>query len=283
MDELAVVARLLPVVAEDLGAGELGHLDLRLPRPVGAHEADVLARPQRPWTEHGLMPGRHRDEEVGRERLLAARRHLHAGAELVGGGARAALVHVPEQHAPAPRREHARHRTPVDPGADHGGGLGVRPAERLGGEHGRSSGAQRGDRGRVERRLQHAGLRVGEEHEPGDRRQPARRVAREGRHPLQERVAGAERGHRAEVARRVSGHVDLGRHRPLAARVRDKGVADDVHRTTGRDGLPDEAAVEERHRAVGGRGPAHGTSACTERSLFAASSAATLYASASVG
>ena len=42
--DLAVVARLLPLVANDAGAQELLDGDLRLARPVGAHEAHVLAR-----------------------------------------------------------------------------------------------------------------------------------------------------------------------------------------------------------------------------------------------
>src|SRR5438876_11792153 len=41
--QLAVMARLLPVVAEDLAAGELLHCDLRLARAVGSHQTHVLA------------------------------------------------------------------------------------------------------------------------------------------------------------------------------------------------------------------------------------------------
>src|SRR5581483_6660778 len=68
--EVAVVARLLPVVAEDADAAELGRRDLRLARPVGAHQAHVLARAERALLEEHLAPGRNRDVEVGRERLL---------------------------------------------------------------------------------------------------------------------------------------------------------------------------------------------------------------------
>src|SRR3982751_1768638 len=45
--ELAVVTRLLPVVAEDPGSDELLDRDLRLPWAVGAHQAHVLPRQQR--------------------------------------------------------------------------------------------------------------------------------------------------------------------------------------------------------------------------------------------
>src|SRR5919201_1845296 len=43
VNEFPVVARLLPVVTEDASAGELGNCDLGLARPVGAHQAHVLA------------------------------------------------------------------------------------------------------------------------------------------------------------------------------------------------------------------------------------------------
>ena len=71
VDELAVVACLLPVVAEDVRPDELLDGDLRLSRPVGAHQADVLARPKRARAEQDLVAGRHRDDHVRRERLLA--------------------------------------------------------------------------------------------------------------------------------------------------------------------------------------------------------------------
>ena len=41
--ELATVACLLPLVAEDADTGELGDRDLGLPGAVRAHQADVLA------------------------------------------------------------------------------------------------------------------------------------------------------------------------------------------------------------------------------------------------
>ena len=44
--ELAAVTRLLPVVTERMGAGELGRRDLGLAGPVGTHQADVLASAQ---------------------------------------------------------------------------------------------------------------------------------------------------------------------------------------------------------------------------------------------
>jgi len=73
VDEIAVVARLDPVVAEDADARQLADGDLRLPRPVGAHQARMLAWAERPHVEHDLAPGRHRHEQIRRERFLAAR------------------------------------------------------------------------------------------------------------------------------------------------------------------------------------------------------------------
>ena len=55
VDELAVVARLLPVVAEDVRPDELFDRDLRLARPVGAHQADVLPGRSEPGPEEDLV------------------------------------------------------------------------------------------------------------------------------------------------------------------------------------------------------------------------------------
>src|SRR5437868_5843556 len=58
-----------------------------------------------------------------------------------------------------------------------------------------------------------------------------------------------ERGHRAEVARRVVRHVDLRRHRPLAAVVRDECLTDRLERDDGRDRAVDVLRAEgDRHR-----------------------------------
>ena len=67
--ELAAVARLLPVVAEEVRATELVHRDLRLPGTVGAHQRDVLAEPQRARGVQHRRTGRDGDDDVGAERL----------------------------------------------------------------------------------------------------------------------------------------------------------------------------------------------------------------------
>ena len=69
--QLASVARLFPVVAEDAPARELLDRDLRLAGAVCAHQAHVLARPQRARRQQHLASRRHGREQVGCERLLA--------------------------------------------------------------------------------------------------------------------------------------------------------------------------------------------------------------------
>src|SRR5439155_12571814 len=85
--------------------------------------------------------------------------------------------------------------------------------------------------------------------EASDRWQALRRVAREGRDPLQRGMAPAERRHGAEVPGRVSRDVDLRRHRPLAARIGDERIAHGLERTLRRDRGLDVASRQKRNRA----------------------------------
>ena len=146
-----------------------------------------------------------------------------------------------------PRDERQRRRFAVHAGSDDRRRLRIRSPECLRSEHRRRAGAERGDRARVEHRLRHSVRRVGEQHEPGDGRQPLRGIARERRHPLQQCVAATESRHRAKVAFRIRGDVDLGRHRPLAARIGDERFAHRLERTLGRDSLAHLRSVEERN------------------------------------
>ena len=52
---------------------------------------------------------------------------------------------------------------------------------------------------------------------------------------LRRACPASERGHRAEVPGGIRGHVDLRRHRPLAARICHERVADGLERALGRD------------------------------------------------
>ncbi len=70
--ELAAVARLLPVVAEEVRAPELLDRDLGLPGPVGAHQRNVLARLERVHRVEHLDSWGHRDHHLARERLGCA-------------------------------------------------------------------------------------------------------------------------------------------------------------------------------------------------------------------
>ena len=139
VSELAVVACLLPVVAEDVRSHELFDRDLGLAGTVGAHQAHVLPCPERARLEERLVPGRDRDADVCRERLLAG--GGHARAQFRRRLARPLLVEVPEQHFAPAGDERPRGRAAVHARADHGS----RPradAERLGREHGRRPGAE---------------------------------------------------------------------------------------------------------------------------------------------
>ena len=64
-----------------------------------------------------------------------------------------------------------------------------------------------------------------------------------------ERVAAAERGHGAKVPGGIRRHVDLRRHRPLAARVRDERVAHRLERALRRDRSLDVLRGEDRDPA----------------------------------
>ncbi len=189
----------------------------------------------------------HRHHQVRGERLLAG--PGDAGAEPEGRAARPALIDVPQRDLSPSSEERLRRCSPIDAGADNRRGLGIRAAERLRREDGRGAGTKRRHRPGVEHRAQHSVRRVGEKDEPGHRRQPTLRVAGKRRHPLQSRMACAERGHRAEVSGRIGGHVDLRRHRPVSVVVREEGLANRLERALGRNRFLDVPPREDRdHR-----------------------------------
>ncbi len=70
--EVAIVARLLPLVADDPGPRQLAIGDLGLAWPIRAHQADVLAWLEVPVPEHRLVPGRDGDDDAGRPGLRFA-------------------------------------------------------------------------------------------------------------------------------------------------------------------------------------------------------------------
>jgi hypothetical protein len=244
--EVTVVRRLFPVVGEHVRANELVDGDLGLARPVRAHEAHVLAGPKRPRVVHDLVPGRHGRDEIGAERLLAARRNQCA--KLVCRSPSPLGVDVPDQRLVPAGDERACRRAAVHSRADHRGAPGALATERFCRKHRRGTRPQRRDRARVQRGAKHPVRRVGQKHETRHGRQAAFRVAGKGRHPFEQGVAAAERRHRAKVARRVRGHVDLRRHRPLAARVGDECVPDGRHRVVRRHRRLHVARRKERDR-----------------------------------
>ena len=99
------------------GPRQLGGRDLGLARAVRAHEAHVLARPERPLGEQHLVPRRHRHD------ARRPRAPLRGDAATEQPSSSAAVrarsrVDVPERNVRAPREERPRRRAAVDPGAD---------------------------------------------------------------------------------------------------------------------------------------------------------------------
>ena len=231
------MARLLPVVAEEPGAGDFLDRDLGLAWSVCAHQGDVLTGPERACGEEDLPTRRDGDDDVGRQRILAGGRD--DAARRLGHRRRARAVYVPDrerQTESGERPRRCRDRATA--------------AERRRREHRRGAGSQRGHGAGVEHGNEHPRVGVVQHDEPGDRRQPDPRVARERRHPLQQRVSSADGGHRAEVPRGVVGHVQLRLHRPLAARVGDEPLAHGLVRLEGRDGALDIRTPEEGNAHV---------------------------------
>ena len=156
------------------------------------------------------------------------------------------LVDVPDQRRDSVGDEHACGLRAVHAAADHGVRRGLRSAERIGGQDAGRRRPQCGDRSRVEHGEQSSVFRVRQEYEPGDRGQPARRIPREGRDPLEEGVAVPDRGHRAKVARRVVRHVHLRRHRPRGPCVRLERTAHRVVRLVRRHRALDVCGSKDR-------------------------------------
>ena len=115
--QLPAVAGLLPVVAEDPRAPELLDRDLRLARPVGAHQAHVLSGPQRACGQQDLSARSDGDDHVG---ASASLRGATRDAELRA----AARARSPSTSQSVTSRPSACRRSrggaPVDAGADHG-------------------------------------------------------------------------------------------------------------------------------------------------------------------
>ena len=245
--QLAAVARLLPVVAEDVRAAELCDRDLGLPWAVGAHQRDVLACFERAFGIQDVGPRRHRDDDLARECFCGARRDTRA--KTLGDELATARVDVPDERRHTVCDEHPGRLGAVDAAPDHGvrGSLGA--TERVSGEHAGRRSSERRHRGSVEDSEQAAVLGVREQHEPGHRRQAARRVPRERGDPLQQRMPVSDRRHGAEVACRIVRHVDLRWHRPRRARMRLERATNGVVRLVRRDSSLDVGGPEDGDHA----------------------------------
>ena len=144
-------ARLLPVVAEDACARELGDGDLRLPGPVGAHQRDVLAGSERALREAApRCPGvtvttRSAASASSRDPATRAPSSSAAAAARVG-------VDVPEHHVLPARDERPRGGPAVHACADHRGRARAGRASRLRAPPPRPSAAPSPRRRRASRR-----------------------------------------------------------------------------------------------------------------------------------
>src|SRR5215211_6783819 len=115
--ELAPVARLSPVVAEELAPGHRRGLGLGLAGRVGAEHVEVKARPQVVLEHDWLVAWGHAGHDVAGERLLAG---AHGPAELTRELARGLGVRVEADPGRVLRRgEAARGPGAVEAAADH--------------------------------------------------------------------------------------------------------------------------------------------------------------------
>ena len=96
----------------------------------------------------------------------------------------------------------------------------------------------------VEDREKLAGLGARDKERAGDDRQPARRVARERRHPLEDREPLAAGRHRPEVAVRRRVDVGLRRHDPFAGVVALERDPRPLDRLGGRNGGEDRFGID---------------------------------------
>ena len=115
--QLAAVARLLPVVAEEVSTLELGACNLCLAWAVGAHQRQMLPGAERACREQHLVAGRDRDDDVVRERLLE--RACYAAAELPRHLLGPRAVHVPDLDRTTARHERSCGSASVHTRADH--------------------------------------------------------------------------------------------------------------------------------------------------------------------
>ncbi len=241
------MARLLPVVAEQARAAELRRRHLGLARPVRTHERDVLSRPERARRVEDLASGRHRDHDVARRAPPRAIRppRRRAPPRRAGGATRRRPTRAGCGRARRAIRTVSAPLTPQPTTATEAPSL--RP----------SSSAASTAAAAVRRAVTAAASRTASSWpvsaferttSPVTVGQAERGVAGERRDPLEQRVAAADRGHRPEVARRVVRHVDLRRHRPLAAVVSDERVLDCRIRVLRRDRVEHRCAREDRDR-----------------------------------
>ena len=143
-DELAAVARLLPVVAEDARRARARDARSRpCPGPSAPIRLTCWPGPERALAEQRPR-GPASPSRAGRRRAPPRASRATAQPSSSAARPRARRVDVPERDVAAAREERPRRRAPVHAGADHRRGRGVGAPERLRREHRGRAGPQRG-------------------------------------------------------------------------------------------------------------------------------------------
>ena len=245
--ELAAVARLLPVVAEDDAPGDLLRRDLGLSRAVGAHERDVLAGPQRALRVEDLAPG----VTVTTTSRASASVALEPATSAPSSSATKpapCLVDVPDERRPPPcatsmRTVSAVHTAPTTAIDER---RRVRACRLRGRRPPRAQRRHRRRRRAPPRAAPSRTCRRGSPARYG--REAERRVAGERRYPFQERMPSADGRHRAEVP----GRVVRGRTPWVASPTRRVGArrtrCGPPYSVLRRDGVEHGVAREDRDR-----------------------------------
>ena len=137
----------------------------------------MLARFERPLRVQRDGSGRDGDHDLAPERLLGARGN--ACTDALRDERATALVEVPDERCDPVRDQHPRRLRAVRAAAHDGVGGGLRAAESVGGDDRRRGRPECRHRRGVQRCEKATVVGVGQEDEPGDRRETTRRVARE--------------------------------------------------------------------------------------------------------
>ena len=235
--QLAAVARLVPLVAEEPALGSDARRSPRrvasaLPGPSAPSRFRCWPARRRRRLDHRLVARGDGADDVAGERLgevadLPAELRRDAAPAASGSGSK---------HTPGPYSASAMQRpthVPCSPQPIEPDRRGVLARELLGCDRRRGAGPQRGDRAGVEHRQRLAVVRVGHQHDAGHGRQAAARVAGKRGHPLQ-RPPGPRRAPASRGSRRSAGSAG----RPWAASATRRARSSRTRRARARSPRP---------------------------------------------